>query len=949
MESKEQGASRLAVFGRAFCASMFAGALALSSSLVVPAQAAPLNFRLIAGGVTGDGGQAANASFIGLGDLVLDPAGNLYVSEFAGNRIRKIAPDGTITTIVGGAGVGFSGDGGPASAARISGPMGLVRDASGNLYFSDSRNHRVRRIDGAGTITTIAGGGEQVSGTGPATSAKLYEPSGLAFDAAGDLYFADASDYRVRKIAMESGTISVFAGDGGIGYVGDGGPATSARFNRPLGIDFDAAGNLYVADLVNSAVRKIATDGTISTIMTWDFMQPSNVAVGPDGAVYTDDYNSCLVMKWKDGVTTTVTGDGTCEEKGDGGMASLASSGSVDGMVFDASGALYLADADFSRIRRISADGFISTFAGRKRTFTDGTPALDVPLTWGLGVATSATGNVAIADSMWERRVVEVSASGTAKLRAGNGTLSTSCSLPCAAKDFSLYQPWGVAYAPNGTLHVGDRVLNQVYAVDANGTMRVVAGYRGSVGGGEGAPATSVKIDPYGIAFDPSGNLFIADYLNNRIRKVDAAGAMTTVATSYHPMSLTTDVAGNVYYYEKDSLIIYKLAPNGSVTHVVGNGGLSQDESEGQNAVNTYIPDGYGLAVHHGEVFFSVSGRVRKLGRDGLVHTVEGFSDYARGLAIGWNALIVNGQNGRVTRAALSRPVHDFEGDGRGDLFWRNGTTGANALWKGGSAATQQAVTSVTDKAWKLVGSGDFDGDSRTDLFWRNTNTGANAIWRGAISTQQISTVGVTDQAWKVVAVGDFDGDGRSDLFWRNTTTGANTIWRSASNATQTTTTGVTNLSWQVVGAGDFDGDGRDDVLWRNAADGSGTIWKSGNGATQQGITRITDMRWKTVGIGDFDADGRADIAWRNSVTGANTIWKAGNSATLQTVVGVTQAGWQIQRVGDFDGDGRADLFWRNTTNGANTIWRAANNLTQTAVSGVTDLAWTVLPTESQP
>ena len=180
---------------------------------------------------------------------------------------------------------------------------------------------------------------------------------------------------------------------------------------------------------------------------------------------------------------------------------------------------------------------------------------------------------------------------------------------------------------------------------------------------------------------------------------------------------------------------------------------------------------------------------------------------------------------------------------------------------------------------------GDHDGDGRSDVFWRNGTTGANAIWKsGDASTQQL-TAGVTSRHWNVVGTGDFDGDGRSDEFWRNDTTGANAIWKSGNAATPQAVAGVTNLSWQVVGVGDFDGDGKSDVLWRNTATGANTIWKSGNAATLLAVAGVSNRSWEVVGIGDFDGDGRSDAFWRNTGTGANVIWKSGNAATRQDTV----------------------------------------------------------------
>ena len=290
----------------------------------------------------------------------------------------------------------------------------------------------------------------------------------------------------------------------------------------------------------------------------------------------------------------------------------------------------------------------------------------------------------------------------------------------------------------------------------------------------------------------------------------------------------------------------------------------------------------------------------------------------------------------------------DHDGDGRSDVFWRNGNTGANTIWKSGNASTQQATLGVTSQHWKVVGTGDFDGDGRSDVFWRNDTTGANAIWKSGNAATPQAVAGVTNLSWQVVGVGDFDGDGKSDVFWRNTGTGANTIWKSGNAATLQAVMGVTNQSWEVVGIGDFDGDGHSDAFWRNTGTGANVIWKSGNAATPQATSGVADQDWKIVGLNDFDGDGRWDVFWRNTTTGANVIWKSGNAATRQAVTGVTNRNWQVVASGDYDGDGKADVFWRNLATGANVIWKSGSASTMQAVASVGNFAWVVVPHEGQ-
>jgi uncharacterized repeat protein (TIGR01451 family) len=224
----------------------------------------------IAGGgaLTTDGIPATSASLnlSAGGDLTINTLGDLYLMD--GNRIRKIDhATGIITTVAGTTTAGFSGDGGPATAAQLNAPAGIYIDASGNLYIGDEQNHRVRLVNTLGIISTYAGNGNSgYSGDGgPATSATLQSPDGLCTDAAGNLYFADRYNYRIRRVDHVTGIITTYAGTGVNGFSGDGGPATSARFGEPSDVCMDAFGNLYIADFHNGRVRKVDPSGIVTT------------------------------------------------------------------------------------------------------------------------------------------------------------------------------------------------------------------------------------------------------------------------------------------------------------------------------------------------------------------------------------------------------------------------------------------------------------------------------------------------------------------------------------------------------------------------------------------------------------------------------------------------------------------------------------------------------------
>ncbi|MCC6965793.1 MAG: Ig-like domain-containing protein, partial [Nitrospira sp.] len=311
-------------------------------------------------GFSGDGGPATQAQVQFPHLAVLGPDGSLYIPDQLNHRVRKVAPDGTITTIAGTGVAGYSGDGGPATAAQLNRPVSLVIAPDGGLLFSEQQNHVVRRIDPTGLITTVAGTGiAGLSGDGgPATAAKLHEPYGLALGPDGSLFIADQENFRIRQVGTD-GLITTIAGTGTMGFSGDGGPAGAAQFGTNLGtVQVGPDGSLYVADLGNHRIRRIRTDGFI----------------------------------------TTVAGNGTSGFGGDGGPAISAMLASPFSAVVDRDGSLYIGDFGNSRIRRVGPDGIISTIVGSGALGSGGDqgPATAAQLTTPAQVSLGPDGNLYI-------------------------------------------------------------------------------------------------------------------------------------------------------------------------------------------------------------------------------------------------------------------------------------------------------------------------------------------------------------------------------------------------------------------------------------------------------------------------------------------------------------------------------------------------------------------------
>jgi len=321
----------------------------------------------------GDGGPATSAAFHPNG-LTVDSAGNIYIADQNNNRIRKVGANGIITTVAGNGNTQFSGDGGLATHATVyiaSNHNGLAVDPAGNLYIADDGHHRIRKVDTNGIITTVAGTGKQgYSGDGgAATKAQLYRPSGVALDAAGNLYIADMDNRRIRKVDT-SGIITTLAGTGVFGYTGDGAAANLATMETPVDVSVDSQGNVYFTDQDTATVRKVNKAGIISTVagngttgfsgdggpaVNAAFAGPYSATVDSLGNVYISDFGNHRVRKVDtSGTITTIAGAGSsAPNNGDGGPPTSANV-VPNGIAFDSAGNYYIADIGHNRIRKVT-------------------------------------------------------------------------------------------------------------------------------------------------------------------------------------------------------------------------------------------------------------------------------------------------------------------------------------------------------------------------------------------------------------------------------------------------------------------------------------------------------------------------------------------------------------------------------------------------------------------
>jgi len=671
--------------------------------------------------------------------LVMDTQGNMYVSDcFSRNQVFRIAADGVVSVVAGTGVAGYSGDLGPATAAKLNCPSGLGLDSAGDLFIVDSYNYRIRKVTPDGTITTVAGNGfsgsAYVDGL-QATSVGMEYTTTIGVDSAGNFYYAypativrvntsgvmstvagpavnfipasvavDASNrllvgtsngiyigatpyssftlsaiytlaanatrgvcysagYQIKCIPGAGQSAVVIAGTGLPGFGGDGGPAVSAPIDNPIGMVFDATGNLFFVDAGNAAVRKITPGGIITTVWrsssSTTVKFPASVATDSAGALYVSDQLSHVVWRRTTaGTVQVVAGTGVSGFGGDGVPATESTLFAPSGIAVDSSGRLYIAELGAHRVRVVGTDGIIQTLAGTGSPGFggDGGPASSAALNTPEGVAVDTAGNVFIADT-YNNRIREVSPAGIITTVAGSGpmlgfgtALSNGDDGPAVAAQ--LNNPGALAVGSNGDVYVADEnwvrrfhpggtitraagtsscdppndggsaivaavcqpagiavssdgflyiTAGQVIRrVDPNGRIATVAG-TGSVGfSGDGGPAIDAQLnDPRGVAVDNAGNLYIADLENIRVRRV-LGGTPCALTVSSSSLVVDGGPTSGSFALDDTSGCAYSVASDSSWLHLT-----SSSQGNSGSAILYSIDSNPGSAGRRGSLRIS--------------------------------------------------------------------------------------------------------------------------------------------------------------------------------------------------------------------------------------------------------------------------------------------------------------------------------------------------------
>jgi sugar lactone lactonase YvrE len=664
---------------------------AIILSLSIPGHAQTIT--TIAGGGIGDNLQATAATLLQPTGIAVDTLGNVYIADKNHNRIRKVTPSGVISTFAGNGLAGFSGDNIAATSARLNAPEALAIDRQGSLYIADKGNKRVRKVNSIGVITTVAGNGVAgyLGDGGLASLAEFDNIAGLAVDSLLDVFIADMNNHRVRKVNV-AGIVTTVAGSGSQFYSGDGGQATNAGVYASS-VAIDSSGNIYIGD-ANYYIRKVDQSGVISTIAgngvagyTGDNGPAAAAQISTPyglyfkhGKLYVADYNNGAVrMIDAIGNIYTYAGDGAPGYLGDGSVATNAELNDPTAIAMDKNGNLFIADQANMVIRRVDAlTANISTYAGAFPISSNGNPATSAALLAPYGVTADVLGNVFIADAgNHVIRKIDHS-SGLISTVAGSGIAGFGGDTGPATAAM-LNTPTDVVVDAFGNLYIADEFNHSIREVTTDGNINTIAGNQTAGFQGDGGSATAAELNfPFGLSLDNSGNIYIADMDNQVIRQIDVNGNISTVAGTTglgyngdnqpatnaelsYPTKVIADNQGNLYIADMGNHRIRKMTADGNIHTVAGNGIQGFSGNEGP-AIQARLDSPMSIAIDNSNnLFISDYGNNR-------IRVVSAHTDTIIHAMAGTGTADFSGDGGLAILADINHPIGIFA-DQYGNVF----------------------------------------------------------------------------------------------------------------------------------------------------------------------------------------------------------------------------------------------------------------------------------------
>lgn len=710
-----------------------------------------------AGSTDGTGG---GAKFDGPKGMAIDADGNLYVADYNNHKIRKITPTAVVTTFAGyGGGSSVDGIG---NAVRFNFPSAVAVDSGGTVYVSETGSHRIRKITPAGAVTTIAGSSLGFA-NGIGTAAKFYNPNGLAVDTSGNVYVSDTSNHKIRKITPE-GLVTTFAGSSQ-GFAD--GAGIAAQFNFPMGLTIDDIGNIYVADSQNHAIRKISPAGVVTTLAgstlgytdgeasISKFNYPRALTIGTDGSIYVSDMNNHKIRKISlptvpgaiTGATTVCKGvPNTLTLSGHNGAIQWQSS--ADNSIFTTIPGIttttYTASNNTPGITyyraMVTSSGHCSTISPSTAVTVDTTPttvagSLSGSSTFYKGTPSTLTLSGNIGTIQWQSSpdnimfddIIGATASTytitsldtptyyRAEVKSGTcGSLFTSSLIiyienallvstvagsnqgfaDGQGAEAQFYKPAGITFDKSGNLYVADWDNHRIRKITPSGLVTTIAG-SGIASFADGPDSSANFHRPNGVVIGSEGDIFVADQVNNRIRKITATGIVSTIAGSgivgfadgtgtdakfYNPNMLAFDANGNLFVTDGDNHRIRKITPAGVVSTFAGSGYVGSADGQGTSAS---FGEPYGIVFDaSGNLYLSdiTYHNIRKITPDGTVSTyagsgIAGFADgigsaakfnipYGLTIDTAGNIYVSDFNNHRIRKITPGRVVSTFVGLG---------------------------------------------------------------------------------------------------------------------------------------------------------------------------------------------------------------------------------------------------------------------------------------------